>query len=260
MSSTTPNDIEDHIVSEIRRLADGDAPPTTREFEKRADISRPTVRKRFGSWAKAVEEAGFEPREKRGVVVQYRDSEILNEIRRLADGDEPPTTVEFNEQAEMSVSGVRYRFGSWAKAVEEAGFEPREKGGSAVQYRDSEILNEIRRLADGDEPPTTVEFNEQAEMTVQGVQYRFGSWAKAVEEAGFEPRPPGMCGREPVYSENEALEWIDTFVKEFGVVPRPVEIKGWPGPSLGVYKRIFGSWTEAVRAAGYTPLGERGDV
>lgn len=58
------------------------------------------------------------------------------------------------------------------------------------------------------------------------------------------------------YTDEEMLEWIDLFVSEFGVVPASGDIQGWPGPSNLTYQRWFGSFTNAVREAGYTPRGD----
>jgi len=59
------------------------------------------------------------------------------------------------------------------------------------------------------------------------------------------------------YSDEEMLEWIETFVKTFNVVPSAEDIRGWPGPVLKTYERRFGTFTEAVREAGYTPRGDK---
>jgi transcriptional regulator with XRE-family HTH domain len=70
-------------------------------------------------------------------------------------------------------------------------------------------------------------------------------------EAGdIEPR-----GKE--YTDDELLEWIDAFVKEFGFPPTEADTRDWPGPSGKLYEIRFGSWTNAVKEAGHTPRGER---
>lgn len=64
-------------------------------------------------------------------------------------------------------------------------------------------------------------------------------------------------GREKEYSDQECLEWIDAFVKEFGVVPTSSDISRGPGPSSRIYRIRFGSFPNAVKEAGYTPRGEK---
>jgi hypothetical protein len=59
------------------------------------------------------------------------------------------------------------------------------------------------------------------------------------------------------YSDEELLEWIDTFVMEFGIAPTNKDIKGWPGPAPRTYSMRFGSLKEAIKEAGHTPRSER---
>lgn len=68
------------------------------------------------------------------------------------------------------------------------------------------------------------------------------------------PRPKAQT-----YTREELLDWIDTYVEVFGVVPIESEFKtnGFPGPSASPYKREFGTFVKAVRAAGYTPRGDK---
>jgi len=57
------------------------------------------------------------------------------------------------------------------------------------------------------------------------------------------------------YTEEEMLEWIDSFVKEFGFVPARADIVNWPGPHPVTYRNRFGTYRNAVRKAGYEPRG-----
>jgi len=59
------------------------------------------------------------------------------------------------------------------------------------------------------------------------------------------------------YTDEEMLSWLDSFVQELGVVPEEDDLRGWPGPSAKTYRFRFGTFTKAVRAAGYTPRSEQ---
>ena len=67
----------------------------------------------------------------------------------------------------------------------------------------------------------------------------------------------GKRGRSRKYSNEEMLEWIESFVETFEFVPGSRHIRGWPGPALKTYEMRFGTFTEAVREAGYTPRGDK---
>lgn len=98
-----------------------------------------TVQARFGSWANAIEAAGFP----RPMVGHYRDESKRGEIltkkwtreaiiqwmKDNADGDMPPP---------VSTPGAPYnsvlrKFGSWGKAQRAAGFEPNKSGRRLVR-------------------------------------------------------------------------------------------------------------------------------
>jgi len=78
---------------------------------------------------------------------------------------------------------------------------------------------------------------------------------RQMEKSGIDRRQNGWQTIE--YSEDELIEWVDSFVRTFGVVPIEEDLHGWPGPSPTPYQRCFGTFTEAVRQAGYTPRSEQ---
>ncbi|MDX1744594.1 MAG: hypothetical protein R3324_01540 [Halobacteriales archaeon] len=63
-------------------------------------------------------------------------------------------------------------------------------------------------------------------------------------------------GRPRKYSDEELLEWIHVWVDLYGVPPSELDFNGGPMPSYSTYRWRFGSFPNAVRAAGYTPRGD----
>ncbi len=63
--------------------------------------------------------------------------------------------------------------------------------------------------------------------------------------------------RKTWYSEEELLGWIEAFVEEVGYVPTQNDMDACPGPSKQPFINRFGSWPNAIIAAGYTPRGSR---
>jgi len=179
---------------------------------------------------------------------EYTRAEILDHIRRLADGDTPPACEELQaDPAAPSKSTVRNRLGCWNEAVKAAGFEPRTQyGRDARGWSDDEILGHIERLADGDEPPTSEEFSADADAPAHRTAINhFGSWNEAVKAAGVEPRPsPGNR-----YGADELLDWLVAHRCELGAWPTISALAAWPGPGVRPYRRVFGSLAAAIDAA-----------
>lgn len=122
-------------------------------------------------------------------------------MRRYADDHgEPPTQPTWESWAHAreapSVTTLRRLFGSWTRALEAAGFERT----AILDWSREEIVELIRKWAaehDG-EVPRTRDWRFNGAGCVKGtfpttttVANRFGSWAAAIEAAGFVPRPPG---------------------------------------------------------------------
>jgi len=233
------------ILSHIRRLAEGGQPPTATEFRQDPDApSAALVAHRFGSWNNGVKMAGLEPRP-RGAGQTHSDEELLDHIRRLADGGSP-TAHEFkSDERAPSLWMVEDRFGSWTEAVETAGFEPAIKGRGRA-YSDEEILNHIRRLAEGDQPPMVEELTSDEDAPSLGtVRNQFGSWSEAVETAGFEPIPRGRNG----ISRADLINYLLVWRRKFEGWPSAADLREWPGPSPDTYRRVFGGLSEAIKAA-----------
>ena len=115
-------------------------------------------------------------------------------------------------------------------------------------YNDKETLRKLY----WDEKMTLKEIAEKAEVTDKTVH----NWMK---KHGIERRSRGYnaTGRPRQYDNEELLEWIDSFVQVFGIVPIKRDLVKYPGPSYKIYQDRFGSFTDAVRKAGYTPRGDK---
>jgi len=179
--------------------------------------------------------------EARGRPRQYSDAEILDHIRRLGDG-EAPTAAEFDADEDApSMWTVRRRFESWDAAVTAAGFETR----PSRRYTDDELLDHIRRVGDG-AAPTAAEFDADEDAPgASTVARQFGSWREGVAAAGLEPRSPGP----DAIPREELIEWLLAWRCEFGVWPRLTDLREWPGPNAGTYRRAFGGVPAAIEAA-----------
>ena len=179
---------------------------------------------------------------------QYSDEELLNHLRELADGDEPPTKREVRSAEGPTSWTYRDRFGSYNAAVEEADLAPRTRG-REQQYTDEELLDHLRELADGDEAPTKTEVNSAEGPSAYAYQYRFGSYNAAVEQAGL---APNARRAEQQYTDEELLDHLRELA-DGDEAPTRHEVNSAEGPSGYTYHRRFDSYNAAVEQAGLTP-------
>lgn len=137
---------DEELLEGIKKLAEElGRPPTSPEMESMGRFSMIVYPRRFGSWNKALEMAGYEihlPRKAH----DKSNEELLEEIRRLRDDlDRRPTITDMDERGAYSSKVYRSRFDSWNNAIEEAGLEPRQfpfegednpqwKGGLVTEY------------------------------------------------------------------------------------------------------------------------------
>ena len=122
------------------------------------------------------------------------------------------------------------------------------------RYSDREILAELkacaRRLG---RSPTMREFAADPASTVhpQTVVERFGSWNEAKRRAGLVPRR--------FATKEDLLGQLRQLGDELGRVPtaKDLDARRKRMPSKSLYWHTFGSFTEALRAAGFdVPVGE----
>jgi hypothetical protein len=177
------------LTAALRELADElDAPPTTRQFNDNTPHSSRTAYRHFDSWEAALEAAGLDPDVPRGAshepTTAIPEADLLADIRRLSDLlGEPPSLKEYREAGEYGAQTLYDRFGSWNAAVEAAGFDARDPTTAASK---DALLAAIRRLADGDDPPTSAEMRREGPYSVTVYHDHFGSWRAALEAAGFD--------------------------------------------------------------------------
>lgn len=116
---------------------------------------------------------------------QYSDEELLGALCEYVDEHgEVPRVADINDaDGYPSQSPYFARWGSWARALEAAGLEPRKQGRHALP--DEDLLADLRDLAESGTYPTYEEVRERDDMTdPETYASRWGSWVDALEAAG----------------------------------------------------------------------------
>ncbi len=175
---------------------------------------------------------------------QWTEEEMLDRLRALADGDDPPTKQEVRDDPDTpSFSTYRRRFGRYSHACELAGLDARHGEKKGNRYSDTELINWIRRLAANGKPPGPVDLKRDDRAPNPSVfRSRFGSWDEALEAAGYESEVPPR---------GELTRLIDEYVAEHGATPAISAIEDWDRITIHDYKTRFGSWRNALYTAGY---------
>ncbi|CAB4244543.1 conserved protein of unknown function [Methylacidimicrobium sp. AP8] len=121
------------ILREIRRLHAESADLSSKHMDEHANSLIATARRRFGSWAAAVERAGLDYAKIRKRK-RWTEAEVLDRIRALHRQGVPLTSTEVRnrEPALFAAACKRRFFGSWRQAVQAA------LGGSETAGRDCE--------------------------------------------------------------------------------------------------------------------------
>ena len=140
----------------------------------------------FGSWGKAVEAAGFDYDDVR----QAKQSPewVLREIRKLAEAGDPLRPVEHKRLS----SKARYRFGSWEKATEAAGYSLAELRNRLARER---VVAQIRTDTEAGLAVTTMAVIRRNEALYGAGRRAFGNWRTALEAALGDEAPKPLTPR-----------------------------------------------------------------
>jgi hypothetical protein len=151
----------------------------------------------FGSWKEAIEFAGLDYDQIRRYRV-WTEDKILDTIRKYhrEDKDLSWRHVSTVLDPPLAAAAIRSsRFGSWQKALEEAGLNYDEI--RRHRYWDDEIVvSELRDLAEQGESLRVSDVTERNPALVAAARRRFDGWYEAVEAAGFDEEEARKGGEE----------------------------------------------------------------
>jgi hypothetical protein len=178
---------KDEIALEILRLfAAGEELNYGSVQQKHLKLLRAATRY-FGSWKDAIEFAGLNYDEIRRYRV-WTEDKILATIRKYEREGKDLSWRHVSTVLDppLAAAAIRSgRFGSWQKALEEAGldYDTIRKH----RYWDDEIVvNELRELAEQGQSLRVSDVTEMKPALVAAARRRFDGWYEAVEAAGFD--------------------------------------------------------------------------
>lgn len=238
---STSSDEPDQLLTVLRRITDDlDRAPTPEEINEQTEYTIAKYADEFGSWGRALSEADLSP----PPGLRLPDEQLLDELRRLADElEKAPAQQDMTKHGYHGSETYVNRFGSWSKAIEAAGLDARPD--RTERSRDT-LREDIQRVADElGHPPTKREIEAYGEFAWSTYYEEFGSWNEALVAAGLEPRDPPEK-----ISEDTLLAELHRLSDEVAGIPTSTDMQQDGAFSSGTYIRRFGSWNEALAAAG----------
>lgn len=182
------------------------------------------------------------------------DEELLSSLKRLSDElGKDPTAVECNScDYTANSSTYRTRFGSWVKAKELAGISTFNK---FAEKTDKQLIESLQKFYEiNGKAPTQRECrNSNGLFGPNTYKDSFGGWNAALERAGLTPNKI----RSTQISDEQLLQDLRDFYNTTGRAPRHEDCNDIKSSmkSHMVYKRRFGTFTEALLLAG-VPLND----
>jgi hypothetical protein len=141
----------------------------------------------FGSWKDAIEFAGLNYDDIRRYRV-WSEEKILAKIRKYHKEDQDLSWRHVSTVLDppLAAAAIRSnRFGSWQKALEEAGLDY-ETIRKHRHWDDDLVINEMKALAERGESLRVSDVTETNPALVAAARRRFEGWYDAVEAAGFD--------------------------------------------------------------------------
>ena len=213
----------------------------TRDAYEHGKFSAGTLSKRFGSWLNALEKAGL-PK-----TINSKDvsnSDLLADLKHVADEIQKSgvTRSEYNEHGQFSYRTLTRQFGSWQKALEQAGLNRTQN--FYENLSDDDLITDLKRVASELEKSSVTmdEYDERGKFGSGTLRRRFGrSWSKAVKLAGLTKSKNLNTPNEELFT-NLAEIWA-----KLGRQPKGADLTSQTSKfSCDTYTTRFGSWRKAL--------------
>ena len=259
---------ESDLIQEIRRVVDecGGTVPSLTAFFKAARVSLPTIQTRFGSYAQAIQKAGFNYKDHRDKYTPERIKADLCEVLSRAGGYKFTYQYYRKNGGNYSNTTIKSALGlNWDDALAAIGAKDRPRIVHTSITAHAQRLKAFANLTKNDlfkeidhvwqekgRRPTYAEFRRSSKYGMKIYERQFNGWRNAVTEFS-KSRGLRIQGQARTWATKEVL------LDELRVVQRqrPNELLDYAfyktnggTYSIGTFQAHFGSWTNAVQAVG----------
>lgn len=245
---------DQELIEALKKKADAlGRTPSCREVD--SDLTMPcsvTYLKRFGSMQNACELASLIPRtpfrDLKGIVDVGEKPRLIIALQLKASAlGHTPSKAECDQDDSMPSTYMYMRiFGSWNNAIQEAGLIAY-KHVKPGTWTESRIITALQLKAQelGHKPRLYDIDQDESMPASETIKRVFGSWSEALNQAGFESNKVGKT------EDSELIRLLQEKASEIGATPPQRVVDQDPNmPCSSVYKRRFGSWNAAIKAAG----------
>ena len=173
---------DESLISELQEVAKkvNASKLTVKLFDENSKVNSTTIRRRFGSWGKALEKANltslFDDSNK-----TRSKQKIIDELHCVSKkiGNTTITRELFNEYSKYGYAAVRSTFGSWSNALQEANLQQTKH---AKRYTDEECFENLLEVWTyyGRQPKHQEMKQEPSKVGAKAYISRWGSWTKAL--------------------------------------------------------------------------------
>lgn len=148
----------------------------------------------------------------------------------------------------MTTESDQYRCNICGEVFETPGHLGGHKNGHRQKIARSDLIAEIQRLFQvKGRNPTSMEMHREGKFSSSTVREKFGSWNDGLRAAGLTPKYHYEIPR------RKLLEDIQTVAEEIGRTPTTADMVSEGQYSVRTAQSEFGSWNNALRAAGFEP-------
>ena len=177
--------------------------------------------------------------------VHYSDSELLNDLRRVARivGRDHVLRSDYEAHGKFNRKTISVRFGSWRAAHEAAGLNHTARDAVTAD----QLIADLKRVATelGRKSVSIADYRKVGRWSERPFYDTFDNWTNALKAAGLNRHP--LAHRR--ISNMEYFSNIEEMWRKLGRQPRYSEVeKPFSRYSSGAYENRFGSWRKALEA------------
>lgn len=192
--------------------------------------SEKTFARRFGTWSNALLKAGLRNTRGSKDVIRIEDSEMVNDIKRVANmhNTGTVTSVQYKEFGKYALLTITDRYGCWADALAAAGLN---ETGFIGKYSDDELYAEIERVWTSlGRQPTTTDMRKTGTSKISLDTYlrRFGGWRGALQsfiQFIKSPQIENPMGSDVAEDKHERLETVDNPIIQIKKTSRSINLR-----------------------------------